>query len=262
MYSLSHSPDHVIFARGVVCRIVTKVPYLVHLLSISIQLFLARWFEKIPSNIICTLITTSCTSLSLLLILLYLLKPLPPLSMTFSPGWTWTNCFSIHLKLNFFWLAQNNSVSNFLIWQTYLSAMISSQSVPLLAILASSLILACFSLIKSTLYPNLVIFISETSVEFIIVFLSPQPLLMRIHLSSENLTTAIYFTLASHKQISTNFKAFKIHWHVSFQTLQKINTSHQYLNNYTGFLSNKNRLQNLSSHIQNTYKSKTYIYLQ
>ena len=46
--------------------------------------------------------------------------------------------------------------------------MISSQSVPLLAILASSLTLTCLSLIKSTLYPNLVIFISETSVEFVI----------------------------------------------------------------------------------------------
>ena len=54
----------------------------------------------------------------------------PPLSLTFFPGWTWTNCSSIHLKLNFFLLAQNNSVSNFLILQTYLSAMISSQSVP------------------------------------------------------------------------------------------------------------------------------------
>ena len=44
--------------------------------------------------------------------------------------------------------------------------MILSQSVPLLAILASSLTLTCLSLIKSTLYPNLVIFTSETSVEF------------------------------------------------------------------------------------------------
>ena len=50
--------------------------------------------------------------------------------------------------------------------------MISSQSVPLLAILASSLTLTCLSLIKSTLYPNLVIFISETFVEFVIFFLS------------------------------------------------------------------------------------------
>ena len=54
-----------------------------------------------------------------------------------------------------------------------------------------------------------------------------------------NLTIAIHFTLASHKQISTNFNAFKIHWHVSLQILQNINTSHQHSKNYTGFLSNK-----------------------
>ena len=49
------------------------------------------------------------------------------------------------------------------------------------------------------------------------------------------------YTLASHKQISTNFNAFKTHWHVSLQTLQNINTSHQYSTNYTksGFQSNK-----------------------
>ena len=85
----------------------------------------------------------------------------------------------------------------------YLSAMISSQSVPLLAILASSLTLTCLSLIKSTLYPNLVIFISETSVEFVEFFLVLQPHLLQIHLSPANLTTAIHYTLASHKQIST-----------------------------------------------------------
>ena len=106
--------------------------------------------------------------------------------------------------------------------------MISSQSVPLLAILVSSLTLTCLSLIKSTLYPNLVIFISETSVEFVIFFLFLQPLLLQIHLSPANLTIAIHFTLASHKQISTNFNAFKIHWHVSLQILQNINTSHQH----------------------------------
>ena len=58
-------------------------------------------------------------------------------------------------------------------------------------------------------------------------------------MSPANLTIAIHFTLASHKQISTNFNAFKIHWHVSLQTLQNINTSHQHSKNYTGFLSNK-----------------------
>ena len=47
--------------------------------------------------------------------------------------------------------------------------------IPVLPILASSLTLTCLSLIKSTLYPNLVIFTSETSVEFVIFFLSLQP---------------------------------------------------------------------------------------
>ena len=188
-----------------------KVPYLAHFFLLSILLLLTRWSQKIPSNIICTLMTPSCTSLSLLQILLYLLTHLPPLSLTFSPGWTWTNYYSIHQKLNFFSLAQNNNVSNFLILQAYLSAMISSQSVPLLAILASSLTLTCPSLIKSNLYPNLVISTSETSVEFVIFSLFLQPQLLQIHLSPANLTTVIHYTLASHKQISTNFNAFKTH---------------------------------------------------
>ena len=105
-----------------------KVPYLAHSFLLSILLLLARWSQKIPSNTICTLMTPSCTSLSLLQILLYLSKHLPTLSLQFFPGWTWTNCSSIHLKLNFFLLAQNNSISSFQILQTYLSAMISSQS--------------------------------------------------------------------------------------------------------------------------------------
>ena len=117
--------------------------------------------------------------------------------------------------------------------------MISFQSVPLLVILASSLTLTCLSLIKSFLYPNLVIFISEKSVVYVIFFLSLQPQLLQIPLSPANLTIAIHFTLASHKQISTNSNAFKIHWHVSLQILQNINTSHQHSKNYTGFLSNK-----------------------
>ena len=222
-----------------------KVPYLAHSFLLSILLLLVRWSQQIPSNTICMLIsmTPSCISLSLLQILLYVLKHLPPLSLTFSPGWTWTNCSSIHLKLNFSLLAQNNSVSNFLILQTYLSAMISSQSVPLLAILASSLTLTCLSLNKSTLCPNLVIFTSETSVEFVIFFLFLQPQPLQIHLSPANLTTAIHFTLASHNQIS-NFNAFKTHWHASLQTLQNINTSHQHSKNYTGFQSNKESITN------------------
>ena len=110
----------------------------------------------------------------------------------------------------------------------------SSQSVSSARNLGFILTLTCLSLIKSTLYPNLVIFISETSVESVIFFHSLQPQLLQTHLSPANLTIAIHFTLASHKQISTNFNAFKIHWHVSLQTLQNINTSHQHSKNYTG----------------------------
>ena len=141
--------------------------------------------------------------------------------------------------------------------------MISSQSVPLLAILASSLTLTCLSLIKSTLYPNLVIFISETSVEFVIFFLFLQPLLLQIHLFPANLTIAIHFTLASHKQISTNFKAFKIHWHVSLQILQNINTSHQHSKNYTGLIPIKQRIDYktcLLTYKTLTNQQPTYLY--
>ena len=87
--------------------------------------------------------------------------------------------------------------------------MISSQSVPLLAILALPLTLTRLSLIKSTLYPNLVIFMSETSVEFDIFFLFLQPQLLQIHLSPANLTTAIHYTLIlyrHHLSISYSFR--------------------------------------------------------
>ena len=63
----------------------------------------------------------------------------------YSPGWTLTNCSSIHPKLNSYSLVQNNNGSSFLNLQLYLSAMISSQSALLLVILASSSILTCYS---------------------------------------------------------------------------------------------------------------------
>ena len=136
-----------------------------------------------------------------------------------------------------------------------------SQSVPLLAILASSLTLTCLSLIKSTLYQNLVIFISETSVESVIFFHSLQPQLLQTHLSPANLTIAIHFTLASHKQISTNFNAFKIHWHVSLQTLQNINTSHQHSKNYTDFPSNKESItKSVFSHTKHLQINNLHIF--
>ena len=77
----------------------------------------------------------------------------------------------IHPKLNSYSLVQNNNGSNFLNLQLYLSAMISSQSVLLLVILASSSILTCHLQIKLTPCLSLVIFISETSVVFVISFL-------------------------------------------------------------------------------------------
>ena len=87
---------------------------------------------------------------------------------------------------------------------------------------------------------------------------------LQIHLAPANLTTAIHYTLASHKQISTNFNAFKIHWHVSLQTLQNIKTTH-YTNTQKTTLSSsqtKNRLQTLSSHIKKhlTNQQPTYLY--
>ena len=105
---------------------------------------------------------------------------LSSLSMSFSPGWTWTNYFSIHEKPTFFSLAQTTS------FQIFWSNKFISQQCQFL--LASSLTLSCLSLIKSTLYPNLVIFISETPAEFVIFFLFLQPQLLQILLSPANLT--------------------------------------------------------------------------
>ena len=80
-------------------------------------------------------------------------------------------------------------------------------------------------------------------------------------LSPANLTTAIHFTLASHKQISTNFNAFKIHWHVSLQILQNINTSHQHSKNYTGFLSNKESIsKSVFSHTKHLQINNLHIF--
>ena len=91
--------------------------------------------------------------------------------------------------------------------------------------------------------------------------LSLQPQLLQIHVSPANLTIAIHFTLASQKQISTNFNAFKIHWHVSLQIFQNINTSHQHSKNYTGFLSNKESItKSVFSHKTLTNQQPTYLY--
>ena len=65
-----------------------KVPYLAHFFLLSILLLLARWSHKIPSNIICTLMTPSCTSLSLLQISAL---SLDTLTTTFTDILSWMN---------------------------------------------------------------------------------------------------------------------------------------------------------------------------
>ena len=85
--------------------------------------------------------------------------------------------------------------------QLYLSAMISS----LLVILASSSILTCHSQIKLTPCLSLVIFISETSVVFVISFLFLQLQRLPIHSSPANLIIAIHSTMAFRKLTWTKY---------------------------------------------------------
>ena len=81
----------------------------------------------------------------------------------------------------------------------------SSQSALLLVILASSSILTCHSQIKLTTCLNLVIFISETSVVFVISF---------IFLHAANLIIAIHSTMAFRKLTLTKycFRNSEIQW--------------------------------------------------
>ena len=120
------------------------------------------------------------------------------LSNTFSDILSWMNSNKLLLnssKTEFLYsLVQNNNGSNFLNSQFYLLAMISSQSALLLVILASSLILTCHSQIKLTPCLSLVIFISETSVVFVISFLFLQLQRLLIHSSPANLIIVIHST--------------------------------------------------------------------
>ena len=114
-----------------------------------------------------------------------------------------------------------------------------------------------------TRQPQSVIFIftSETSVEFDIFFLFLQPQPLQIHVSLANLTTVIHSTLASHKQTSINFNAFKTHWHAPLHTLQNINISHQHSKNYTGFQSNKESITNsVFSHTKHLQINNLHIF--
>ena len=112
-----------------------KVPSLAHFFSLFIQLLLALSSRRTQSSTTFMLMIPNCTFLSLLQTQLLHLKCSPILSLTYSPGWTLTNCFSIHPKLNSYSLVQNNKGSNFFNSQLYFSAMISSQSAVLLVIL-------------------------------------------------------------------------------------------------------------------------------
>ena len=77
-----------------------KVPSLAHLFSLFIQLLLALSSQRTESNTTSMLMTPICTLLSLLQIQLHHLKYSPILSLTYSPGWTLTNCSSIYPKPN------------------------------------------------------------------------------------------------------------------------------------------------------------------
>ena len=238
-----------------------KVPYLAHSFLLSILLVLARRSQKIPSNTICTLKTPSCTSL---------FTPtnsalcLETLTTTFTDILSWMNLNKLLLnpsKTEFFPIGTKQQHLKF---SDLTNLSLSNDIIPVSSSarnLGFILTLTCLSLNKSTLFPNLVIFTSEISVEFVIFFLFLQPQPLQIHLSPANLSTAIHFTLASHNQISTNFNAFKTHWHASLQTLQNINTSHQHSKNYTGFQSNKESIINsVFSHTKHSQINNLHIF--
>ena len=221
-----------------------KVLSLAHFFSLFIQLLLALSSRRTQSSTTFMLMIPNCTFLSLLQTHLLHSKCSPILSLAYSPGWTLTHCSSIHPKRNSYSLVQNNNGSNFLNSQLYLSAMISSQSALLLVILASSSILTCHSQIKLTPCLSLVIFISETSVVFVISFLFLQLQRLPIHSFPANLIIVIHSTMAFRKLTWTKYSAYKILWLVSLQIHQNLNTLHQYSKNYIGFQSNNASITN------------------
>ena len=100
------------------------------------------------------------------------------------------------------------------------------------------------SQIKLTPCLNLVIFISETSVVFVISFLFLQLQRFTIHSSPANLIIVIHSTMAFRKLTWTKYSAYKILWLVSLQIHQNLNTLHQYSKNYIGFQSNNASITN------------------
>ena len=231
-----------------------KVPYLAHYFLLSILLLFARWCQTIPSNIICKLMTPSCTSLSLIQ---HSALSLDTLTTTFSDILSWMNLNKLLLNKSKIWILLIGTKQQRLKFSDLTDLSLSNDIVPVsssarnLGFIFDSEM--SFSDQIGNLYPNLVIFISETSVEFVIFFHFQQlGTVANVHLSPANLTTVIHYTLASHKSISTNFNAFKTHWHASSQTPQKTNTWHQVLKNLH-WLAIKQRIDynTLSSGIQN-----------
>ena len=169
------------------------------------------------------------------------------------------NLNKLHLKLNFlkFSLAQNNSVSNFLILQTYLSARILSQSVPLLTSWASSLTLTSFSE-------------QINSVFQILSFSHPDIRRIR-HLLPLSAVTALANSLVSSKLDYCNslYSGISQSNLNKLQRIQnslarghykhfKISHSH-HTKNYTGFQLNKESITNSIFSHTNIHKSTTYI---
>ena len=234
--------------------------------------------SKNSSNIICTLMTPAVTYISFTPTNSALC--IETLTTTFTDILSWMNLNKLLLSTVKRKSSHtlNPSKTEFLLIGTkqqrlkffeLTSLSLSNDIIPCspLAILASSLILTCLSLIKSTLYPNLVIFTSETSVEFVIffLFLQPQPTALANSLVSSKLDycNSLYSGIShanlnrlqriqrhSLARVITNTSKYQ---HIT-PILKKLGTL---VSNQT-----KNRLQTLSSHIQNTYKSTAYISLQ
>ena len=157
----------------------------------------------------------------------YLLKHLTRLSMTFSPGWTWTNCFSIHQKLNFFSFygtKKNKRLKFSDLTNLFLSNDIISQSISSSSCSQSWLHLWLWHVFlwsnQFSVSEYCHFHIRDISTDRIrhLLPLSKATALAN-SLSPANLTIAIcnslykylVYTQASHKQISTDFNAFKIH---------------------------------------------------
>ena len=240
-----------------------KVPYLAHYFLLSILLLFARWSQKIPSNIICMLMTPSCTSLSLLQILLYLLTHLPT---TFNDILSWMNLNKLLL---------NPSKTEFLLIGTKQQRLKFSD--------LTNLSLSNDIIPVSSSARNLgFIFDSDMSLSDQIKSVSKSCHfhirdIRRIrHLLPLSAATALANSLVSSKldycnslysgisqvnlnKLSTHSKLIgtRHHKHLKIPTHHTNTQKTTLASNQT-----KNWLQTLSSHIQNTYKSTTNISLQ